>query len=306
MRLNVAAIEPLLHQAFLLFLLLVGFAALHRPLGPSGLLAANALPQRGTARQEWLQGAALGWALILIAALPMMLVGALHPQFWLAPRAWGLTVISIAALLLGSLAVEVAFRGFLFARLTALLGPVTATVVLALLYAFTVSGQPNATMLALVVAFISAFVYSVAYLRTHALWLGWGLRFAFAVVTAMVLGLPVQGDAGYSTVVSTDTSGANWLSGGPFGPTAALFTAAVFLAALPVLYRITRDYAWAYTHPEILPAGMPVVIAPPAAHTAMEAAAAPAPLVQILGSTPTAPSTMPVIEEHLRRPSDPE
>ena len=44
-------------------------------------------------------------------------------------------------------------------------------------------------------------------------------------------------------------------------------------------------------------------IAPPAAHTAMETAAAtaPAPLVQILGSTPTAASTNPVIEQHLTR-----
>jgi hypothetical protein len=33
----------------------------------------------------------------------------------------------------------------------------------------------------------------------------------------------------------------------------------------------------------------------------MESAAAPAPLVQILSTTPTVSSTLPVIDEHLRR-----
>jgi hypothetical protein len=37
----------------------------------------------------------------------------------------------------------------------------------------------------------------------------------------------------------------------------------------------------------------------------MEATAPPAPLVQILGATPTNPSTLPVIEEHLRGSSNP-
>jgi hypothetical protein len=36
----------------------------------------------------------------------------------------------------------------------------------------------------------------------------------------------------------------------------------------------------------------------------MEAAAAPAPLVQILSTTPTASSTMPVIDQHLRAESN--
>jgi hypothetical protein len=54
-----------------------------------------------------------------------------------------------------------------------------------------------------------------------------------------------------------------------------------------VLYRITRDFAWNYTHRPIMPAGYAVTIAPPAAHAAMEEAAVKAPaLVQILPVTP--------------------
>ena len=73
----------------------------------------------------------------------------------------------------------------------------------------------------------------------------------------------------------------------------------VLLIAIIVLQRITRDYAWNYTYTAPTPSGYPMDVPPPAAHAAMEAA--PAPLIQILGNTPTAPCTNPVIEDHLNR-----
>jgi hypothetical protein len=74
-----------------------------------------------------------------------------------------------------------------------------------------------------------------------------------------------------------------WLTGGVYGPDGALFTAIVFFVTMAVLYRVTRNYAWNYTHQPIVPAGYPMDIPPPAAHTAMEEAAAAAKptLVQI-------------------------
>jgi hypothetical protein len=51
------------------------------------------------------------------------------------------------------------------------------------------------------------------------------------------------------------------------------------------VYRVTKDWAWAYTLPEIVAGGYAVEVAPPPAHTAMEKAAAPPPLVQILPVT---------------------
>jgi hypothetical protein len=66
-----------------------------------------------------------------------------------------------------------------------------------------------------------------------------------------------------------------------------------------VLYSLTRDLAWEYTQPVIVAAGYPMDVAPPAEHIKMEQATAPA-LVQILATTPSEASTMPVIEQHLR------
>ncbi len=304
-RFDIPAFESVLEQLFLLFLLLVGFTLFQSILRRAGdLRSANALPRRATTRQEILRGVALGWAMALIAVLPMMISGALHLQFWLQPRAWGLAALALIALAVATLAMEVAFRGYLFIRLIAAFGPVTATIVLSLVYAVLSSFRPDATGLSILITFFLAALLSLAYLRTHAIWLSWGLHLGWAAAIAVLLGLPLGGYTTYSDIISTEATGPLWLTGGNYGPEAALFTLLVICAAVPVLYRITRNFAWEYTHAPIVPAGYAVVIEPPAAHTAMEASATPAPLVQILGSTPTAASTMPVIDEHLRRDTD--
>jgi hypothetical protein len=238
----------------------------------------------------------------LAAVVPMVIAGALRPQIKPSPAAWLPTLVFIATLFVAMLALEVAYRGFLFARLLAVLGPVPATIVLSLIFALASNLQANSTPFGLVFTFFAGIVLSVAYLRTHALWFGWGLHLGWAITIGVFLGLPVAGYSPNDNLITTSVTGPDWLTGGAAGPDGALLTLIVLLAALFPLYRITRDYAWNYTHAPIAPMGQPVVIAPPAAHTAMEQAAAakPAPLVQILASTPAQASTLPEIQEHLR------
>jgi hypothetical protein len=213
----------------------------------------------------------------------MVIGGALHPQFFGKAPAWGGAAVSVASLVLAALVSEVAFRGFLFRRLIDATGTGIAMVLLSVIYALIGALGPNGTSLSFVVTIIAGVLFSMAYLRTHALWLGWGMHFAWAAVTAVVLGLPVGGLASYSTVVQTDTNGPLWLTGGAFGPDGALFTAIVLFVAMAAVYRATRNYAWNYTHPEIVPGGHPMDVPPPPAHTAMEQAEAAktATLVQI-------------------------
>ena len=276
--------QDLLVNVFLLFLLLVGFTVLNWIGTRQGSVReANALPKRATAREEWLRGAVIGWAAALAALVSMVISGALHPQFfWTAPAWWG-AVVSMLSLVVAGLATEVAFRGFLFRRLIDATGPTTATILLSGIYALIGSLSPNGTGLSFIVTIIAGVLFSMAYLRTHALWLGWGLHFAWAAVTAVLFGLPLAGVASYSSVVQTDTSGPVWLTGGVYGPDGAFFTAIVFCVAMVAVYRATGNYAWNYTHPTILPGGYPMDVPPPQAHVAMEQAAAAktAALVQI-------------------------
>jgi uncharacterized protein len=301
-RLNLPVLQPLLSAFFLLFLLLVGYTLIDWIGGArdTGVRQVNALPQRATAKREWRVGAVIGWGALLVAVLPMMFAGSLHPQFWFAPHAWVLAGLSTLALLIAMLAVEVGFRGFLFRQLIAATGPTGAAIVISILYATVNSLRPNVSGLSVVVTFVLGLVLSLAYLRTHALWLGWGLHFAWAAAMSVLFGLPLGGLANFSSVVSTDVSGPVWLTGGAYGPEGALLTMVVLAGTMAVVYRSTRDYAWSYTHPPIVPGGYAVVVQPPAAHAAMEQApASPQGLVQILGATPLNGASAPVTPEHV-------
>ncbi len=281
-------LRPLLEELFLLVLLLTGYTALHWVATRNGSLRqTHALPTRPTAGREWQKGVAFGWALLLITLIPMAVVGDLHPQFWLSARAWGVALLSLVTLFFGSLAIEMAFRGFLFQRLIGATSPAVATVLLSGMFAFLVTTPVNNTPFSFGVAFVSGVLFCVAYLRTHALWLGWGIRFGWMASMGVLFGLPLAGSADFSSVVATDSSGRIWLTGGAYGPEGAVFTGLVLLAGVVALYPLTRDYAWNYTHPSIVPGGYPMHVPPPAAHAAMEAAApAGTQLVQIGGFGP--------------------
>ncbi len=283
-------LAPLLNQLFLVILLVTGYTALNWVATRNGSVRdTNALPWRTTTGGEWQKGVAFGWAMLLVTVLPMAVVGDLHPQFLVTARAWGEALLALAVLLVGALATEMAWRGFLFRRLLEIAGPVTATMVLSLVYAFFMTSPPNDTPFTFFVAFAAGVLFSVAYLRTHGLWLGWGIRFGWLASMGVLFGLPLAGSADFSSVVATDSSGRLWLTGGAYGPEGGVFTGLVLLAAAIALYSMTRDYAWAYTHSQIVPAGYPMEVAPPPAHAAMEAAAG-TQLVQILGASPTAGS----------------
>lgn len=301
---NLPAFEPVLQQAFFVVLLMLGFTALGwTALRRGGIRATNALPTRATAAKEWGSGIAVGWGMLLVAVLPMMIAGVLRPQFLWAPRYWGLTLLALAAVALGTLAVEVAFRGFLYRRLMEAFGEVGGTIFAAAFYALLACFSLQATLLSWIVMFALGLIYSLCYLRTRALWLGWGLHFGWAASMGVLFGLPVMGSGAYSAIVVTDVSGPGWLSGYTFGPEASVVTLLVCLAVVPLVYKLSRDWAWEYTAAPVVPGGYPMEAQPPAAHVAMQNSVAPPPpppLVQILGTTSTNPSTMPVIDEHLR------
>lgn len=303
-------VQSLLEQIVLLGLLLLGFTALQRLTdGTGSMRIANALPPRPSAHQEWLRGAALGWGLFLVLALPLMLVGDLHPQLGNTPGSAAQTLVTLLSIAFASLAVEVAFRGFLFQQLRAVFGTSLAVFVLSLLFALINASLPYSTGLSFLTSFLAALFYSLCYLRTHGLWLGWGVRFGWYTTVGVLFGMPLAGYPSFSSIVSTSVSGADWLTGGSYGPSASLLAVPVLLLAMPVLYRITREYAWNYTHAPIEPKGYAVTIAPPAAHTQMESAVGPPPppppLVQILPTTPAAASTHAEVEAALRRPQTP-
>lgn len=280
----------LLSSIFLLFLLAVGFSLLNTVArSHPSLRDVLGLPKRSTAGEEWTIGAAIGWGIVFLAVLPMALAGALHVTFWTEPRAFSLLLVNLITIAIAALAEEVAFRGYPFRCLIGAVGPTTATVIMSIIFGTMHMLNNDATLTSVLITMFAGVLFSVAWLRTHALWLPWGMHFAWNASMGVLFGLPVSGITDFSTVVQTRVSGRIWLTGGDYGPEAALFTLVAIIAGLIILVRVTRDYAWHYTHPPIVPGGYPMDAPPPAAHTAMEQQArpsAPPPLVQILPTTP--------------------
>ena len=286
-RLQGGMFVPLLRPLFLLFLLLLGLLLLDSFRGQaSSVRELLALPRRFTSRTEWAVGAAIGWGTVLLAVIPLVLTRRLSLQFWLQPRAWVIAVVSIPAALLSSLAIELVFRGYAYRGFREVMGTAWTSVLLAMLYAVLVGVQAGG-LTTIGVAFLFALLLSTGWLRTHGLWLPWGLHFGWNCALGLLFGLPALDGGDLSSLVQAQLSGQSALTGFGLGPIGAPWTLLLVLLAFLPLFRLTRDYAWQYTHAPIVPGGYPMEVAPSKAHQEMEAAAPPPPLVQILPSTPT-------------------
>ncbi|MBS1822229.1 MAG: CPBP family intramembrane metalloprotease [Acidobacteria bacterium] len=288
-RLNIDWTTPLLAALFLVFLLSVGYSLLdiisRKPTSAHQVLG---LPDRPTALREWLVGAAIGWGIVVATVLPMMLAGDLHVSFWLSGQSVRFFIIGVATIAVGTLADEAIFRGYPFRRLVDATGPITATAVMSLFFALRQGLHYGAAGRVVFFAILTGIVFSVSWFRTHGLWMAWGMRFAWTASMGALFGLPVSGITDYSTIIQTTAIGSSWLTGGDYGPEASIVLFLALPAALVILVRVTRDYAWNYTHPPIVPGGYPMDVPPPPAHTAMEQSAQQreTPLVQILPATP--------------------
>jgi len=297
--------RPLVAAIFLLFLLAVGFSILQAiARRHSSLQEVLGLPRRPTSKREWSLGAAVGWGCVVLAVLPMTLAGKLDVQLWLQPRALWLVFLNLITLGIAALAEEVAFRGYPFRRLVEAIGPVTATIGMSLLFGLGHALNPGATWTSVFVTMLAGLLLSIAWLRTHGLWLPWGLHFAWNASIGILFGLPISGLSEFASVVQTRAFGPLWLTGGDYGPEGAVFTVIVLLIAVAVLIRITRDYAWDYTHRPIVAGGYAVEVPPPAAHVAMEQEVKPASAASLVQILPVTPQSRSVGEERKSYSSD--
>lgn len=285
--------QPVVGQAILVFLLLMGYAgvgfALNRQEHP---ISAQGLPGRPGWTREAAMGLATGWGAAILCVLVMALFGGIAVGFSFSLSSWGWLPVDIAFYVLLCLGEEIAFRGYPFQRFARALGPWGAVFGFALLYAFLESTIPGATRTTAINSFVLAVVLSLAYLRTRALWVSWGINFGWKATRAILFGLAVNGDSAHSPIVQGDPTGSFWLTGGGFGLESSWFAFFVLLALIPVVYRLTRELDFRYNTPEIVPGGIPVDL-DAAARRQHEAATRPAepaprPLVQIapVASTP--------------------
>jgi uncharacterized protein len=134
---------------------------------------------------------------------------------------------------------------------------------------------------------VFSFLLTTAYLRTKALWVSWGINFAWKASQALIFGLTVTGVSSHSPIIEGNPMGPFWLTGGGYGLDASWWACLVLLVAFAALYRATRELDFRHNVPVFEAAGIPVDLDAAARRqheTAMGQAAEPAGpgLVQIL------------------------
>jgi len=292
------AFYPLCYELLLAVFLVVGYAALGLRLDRQpNPIAQQGLAQRRGWHHEAGMGLAAGWAMAVFCLLPMVVLGGVAVSLTLKPANWGWFAAEVLYFALLALAEEVAYRGYGFQRFEQATGPFAASLMFACFYAMMQARQAGSSKATVFVAIAFSLLLSTAYLRTRALWVSWGLNFAWKASRALLFGLAVNGVNTHSPLVQGDPLGSYWLSGGAFGLESSWFALLVMMAMFPIVAMLTKDLDYVHNAPVIEPGGIAVDLDAVAReqHEAATQPAAPT-LVQILplgSSGAAAPSLIP-------------
>jgi len=314
------AFFPLIRNVFEIFLFILGFSYMEIAWEDAREpLTAIGLPRRRGAAGEFALGAAIGWGIIAVVFLVLVLAATFYVQLSNSADAWGHLVLELFVLAAGSLAAEIAFRGYPFQKLIQTTGPFAAVILAAIFFGVLRLETPGSTAAAAWISTMAAVLLSIGYLRTGALWLPWGLHFAWVASVGILFGQPLAGSRAASSVVRSYIDGPTWLTGSEYGPEASLITLLMLWVGLVVLVRVTRRAAAAYAQPEWRPAGaviyshpsVPMPLAPePPAPPAPVASSEPHPeriavIEPLAAPAETAPAETAPTETAPLEPSDP-
>jgi hypothetical protein len=169
-------------------------------------------------------GFAVGGGLLGGAVLLLAVAGTAR---WVADAG---TVPEYAAALARTLAMfavaaameEVMFRGYPFQALVQGIGVWPAVMASSLLFALAHTGNDHANWLGLTNIFLAGIMLAVAYLRTRSLWFATALHAGWNWVMSALLDFPVSGGQFDTPLYDARETGADWWTGGAFGPEAGL------------------------------------------------------------------------------------
>jgi hypothetical protein len=185
-------------------------------------------------------GTLLGGGVMLLAAGLLWAAGGV--TFTLdAARSFRALGLGFGGFVLVALFEENLFRGFLFQRLVAGMGPWPAQILLALFFGISHWGNPGMQggikVWATLNIALAAILMGLAYLRTRSLALPIGIHLGWNWTQGNVLGFAVSGTTGQHGWLRPTLQGRpEWVSGGAFGLEASVFGVAVVLLAIFLLW----------------------------------------------------------------------
>jgi len=210
-------------------------------------IAALGLPTAEGWRAQFLTGCLVGLVLTLLAVLPLFIWANPRVHFqlgvYLLPRAGAVLFV----LVVGALAEELVFRGYPFQHLVEAIGPLGAIAVFSVMFGAVHLSNPGASKWGLLNTVLIGILLSIAYLRTRALWLPWGIHFGWNVTLGFLCGLPVSGLRTFNVVVRTSVSGPSWMTGGSYGIEASATGTLAVLMGLVIVWKLPVSSPWPRT-----------------------------------------------------------
>ena len=208
-----------------------------RPVGTYGL------PMASPALRRFLQGCALGFVEVcslmgLIALFGGYSFGALaiHGSDILRwSLAWAVIFIFVG------LFEEFAFRGYTLYALAESIGFWPAAILFAACFAFVHSSNPDESIAGEVGVAAIALIFAFTLRRTGTLWLAVGWHAAFDFGETFVFSVPDSGSMFPGHLANSTLHGPVWLTGGPAGPEASVFSF-VTMAALTLAFYFLFPY----------------------------------------------------------------
>lgn len=196
----------------------------------------------GLRRKRWLrdtvEGALLGFAMITLAIVVIAVLFDIHLAITLSPRTLFTGAIVLGVVLAAAMAEELMFRGYPFQRLVEGLGATGAILLLSAMFGLVHMQNPHVSddrwvqVFAFSNTLLIGVVLALAYLRTQALWLPWGLHFGWNAALGCVYGLPVSGINQFAVMVKGKVIGPEWLLGGRYGLEGGMLGTIVILLGL--------------------------------------------------------------------------
>ena len=131
---------------------------------------------------------------------------------------------------------EILIRGIIFRITEEKLGSYLALIISATLFGAMHLANPNSSItVGIGLAIQAGFLLGAAFIYSRSLWLPIAIHFAWNFTQSAIFGANVSGNAISKTLITSNISGAEWLTGGEFGPEGSIQATLFCLIATIIL-----------------------------------------------------------------------
>jgi len=163
-------------------------------------------------------GALLGFLPIAIPSSILLIAGELKSISQPDGSWWGATGVSFANLLPAAFGEELLLRGYIFAVLREAIGTRWTLISTSIVFGLLHMSNPGADAQSIGIVMMAGFFLGSIFLATRSLYAAIAAHFVWNWFMAAVLHSPVSGLAVSTPDYRVIDSGADWLTGGPWGP----------------------------------------------------------------------------------------